>query len=372
VSATAQPEGPSTGLSTYTPPVAAISQTNETAGTILAARASAEVQARALIAMNRPRSDDAFRERILAACKRTRFADAAMYEKKIGGKAITGLSIRFAEECVRHYKNLDVSAILVSEDDDRRVFDVAAIDLETNSGYRTPVVVTKTVERKNTSGAEVIRYRKNSSGETIGIIRADDDALLVKQNALLAKAQREVVLKHIPSDVKEEAIDAIEALLKSKVEADPEGEKKKILDGFYSVGVTARQVEEFVGHPLTTVNPAEIFVLRRIWRGLADGESTWADVMAAKGKPAEAPTTGANAGLAAAIGTVTIVPAKDAATGTTAKAGPGTYPRDPTTAELRAMPKATFDLFKREGNGEILSDEEREELRQWRLDHPTA
>lgn len=370
MSATAQPEGPSTGLSTYTPPaIAAVSQTNETASAVLAARASAEVQARALIAINRPRSFDAFRERILAACRRTRFADAAMYEKKIGGKAITGLSIRFAEECVRHYGNLDVSAILVSEDDDRRVFDVAAIDLETNSGYRTPVVVTKTVERKNTSGAEVIRYRKNSSGETIGIIRADDDALLVKQNALLAKAQREVVLKHIPSDVKEEAVDVIEALLKSKVEADPEGEKKKILDGFFSVGVTAKQVEEFVGHALTTVNPAEIFVLRRIWRGLADGESTWADVMAAKGKPAEAPTTGANAGLAAAIEKKAVEVAAIVATATAAKPDPV---RQPTTAELRAMPKATFDLFKREEKGEILSDDDRETLRQWRLDHPTA
>jgi len=355
VTATVQPQGqpPATRVEVYTPPAAvAVTQTNETASAVLAARASAEVQARALIAINRPRSFDNFRLRILNACARTRFADAAMYERKIGTNTITGLSIRFAEECVRHYGNLDVSAILVSEDDDRRVFDVAAIDLETNSGYRTPVVVTKTVERKNTSGAEVIRYRKNSKGETIGIIRADDDALLVKQSALLAKAQREVVLKHIPSDVKEEAIEAIEKLLKSKVEADPEGEKKKVIDGFFSVGVMPAQVEEFLGHSLGTLNPAELHILRRIWRGVADGEGTWAEVMAEKGKAASAPASpsGANSGLAKAAEKAAPVPAAP--------------------LPVLQMPERVASLFKAEEAGAPLSDEEKEELRQWRLDHP--
>lgn len=294
-------------VETYQPKTgAAVSMQNETSSVVLAARVEAEIKARTFVAISRPRNIDSFRLRLLESCQRSRFADCAMYAKPVGGKQITGLSIRFAEEAIKYYGNMEIRAMVVSEDDERRVFEVSAVDLETNALFAVPVVVQKTVERKNPGSSEVVRWRTNSSGGAVAIIRADDDALLVKQNALLAKAQREVILKHLPADVKEEAIEVIEATVKARTEQDPTAERKRILDGFFRVGVMPEQIVEFLGHSCDAINPAELHVLRRIWRGIEQGEGTWADVMverrggakadAAKALPAT--TGGAAADLA--------------------------------------------------------------------------
>lgn len=274
---------PQNTVQVYTPP-AQISKTNETAGAILGARVAKEIEARTLVAIGRPRNIDNVRSRILHACERTRFADAAMYEKPVGGGSkASGLSIRFAEEAARHYGNLSISSFVVSEDDDRRVIKVSAVDLESNNSFDVDVVIAKTVERKKPrDGDEKIRVRRNSKNEEVWIIRADEDALLTKQNAHIAKAQREVILKHIPSDIKEEAEEKIEQVLRERTEKDPDGEKKKILDSFYSVGVMPSQIVEFLGHPLEQTTPAEIDRLRKIFRGIRDEGATWADIMETK------------------------------------------------------------------------------------------
>lgn len=302
---------PVTAVDIYNPPTG-ISKTNEVAASILGERVKAEVQARTIVALNRPRNFDLFRSKVLAACKRGRFAESAMYSKPIAGKDVVGLSIRFAEECARHYGNLDIKAIPVSEDEERRVFDVIAVDLETNTAFTTPVIVPKAVWRLNPRGEKPIRSKLNARNQTTFLIPADDDSLLTLQSNMLAKAQREVVLKHIPSDVKEEAIETIVATEKLGIETDPEGEKKKIIDAFFEAGVMPNQLAEFLGRPeIGRATPAEIMLLRRAYRGIRDEGATWADVMEARGKmepatstdqPATtAPATGAAAGLKSAL-----------------------------------------------------------------------
>src|SRR4051812_26168305 len=108
---------PSTALTQMANAGTAVTKTNETASAMMGARARAEIEARTIVAINRPRNVDLFKGNMLAACDRVRFADAAMYEKPVGGgKMATGLTIRFAEECARNYCNLDTSVVVVSED----------------------------------------------------------------------------------------------------------------------------------------------------------------------------------------------------------------------------------------------------------------
>ncbi len=148
---------------------------------MLAARAAKEVEARAIVARSNPRNEDGARQLVLKSCKRYSFAKTAMYSKPVGNKDITGLSIRFAEEFSRYWGNLDNSTLLLSEDDERRVFEVACTDLQTNNVFRMPVIVTKTVERKFAKkGDEVVKQRLNSKSEVVYVIMADDDALLTK------------------------------------------------------------------------------------------------------------------------------------------------------------------------------------------------
>jgi len=231
--------------------------------------------------MHRPRDFELARARILRTCQRPRFAKVAKYSKPVGGgKRVDGLSVRFAEEIRVQWGNLDVSAFLVFDDDTRRVYRVQGVDLETNASDSVDIMVEKQVERKQPrEGDEVLGERINSRGEKVFLIAANEDALLTKVNNLIAKARRNVILTLIPGDIKEEAEETIDQTVRDRDAKDPEGAKKDVLDGFFSVGVIPAQLVEFLGHPLETLNPAELHVLRRVFVAIRDGESTWDEVM---------------------------------------------------------------------------------------------
>src|SRR5205809_3863734 len=89
--------------------------TGERQQTALAARATAEVNARYIMALQRPRSWDDVRVRLLAECRRPGFARVARYLKPIG-KGVAGPSIRFAEACLRYCGNASASATVTFED----------------------------------------------------------------------------------------------------------------------------------------------------------------------------------------------------------------------------------------------------------------
>lgn len=318
------------------------SETRADSGTlVLAARAEAEIKARAFIAIQRPRSIESFRKKLLDACARPRFADAAIYEKPIGREKIEGLSIRFAEECARHYGNLDIYAMVISEDDEFRNMECCVVDLETNMQWRLPCVIPKTVERKKKNpGDEVLRSRTNSFGETIYVRRATVDEIFVQQNALLSKTMRNLILNHIPSDIKEEALEKMHAVLAGEITDNPIEYRKRLVDSFYKYGVTHEMIAEYLGKPIDQANPAELSGLARIGNAIKLGETTWPEAMEAKSgrKPPEpvGPKGGASAKLA------------DVAKGSATDR----------IEQLRAKKHPT--------------DDELEDIRQWDQDHPKA
>jgi len=253
----------------------------ETSASAVAAREKAAVEARFLVAINRPRDFDTARLRILSAVRRPRFAKEVRYEKPIGGARVTGLSIRFAEEAARLWGNLDVQAILTFDNREKRIYRVWATDLETNTtSLAQDVIVEKVVERRQPrTGQVVIGKRENSKGETVYLIEADEDAMLVKCNALISKVRRNAILALLPADLKEEAEEVAITTLKDRDAKDPEGARNEILASFWSLGVTPEQVRTIVeGKPLETINPAELTLLRSVYTALREGEATWADV----------------------------------------------------------------------------------------------
>lgn len=294
-------------------PRAAVTQTNEAGAALLAARSAKEVEARAIMAANRPRDIALFRRRVLDSCNRPLFAagreegKGAIYRRKVGGgKVATGLSIRASEECARLYGNLDIRAILISEDEERRTFESCACDLETNTWYTVPVVVPKTVWRLDPKGQKVLGSKQNSVGKMTYLVAADDDSLVVLQANMLAKAQREVVLKLIPSDIKEEIFDACLATIAGEVKRDPAAARKKLLDAFYLRGVLPAQVAELLGHSVEVMTEAEIVMLKSYGVAMAEDGLTWAQVTQAhNGEEVAAPKAAAaargTAGLASAL-----------------------------------------------------------------------
>lgn len=260
----------------------ALTQT-ETSATAVAARERAAIEARYVMALRSPREINTARLRILDACKRPRFAEAAEYSKPVGDKKVKGPSIRLVEEALRAWGNVEIQTLVVFDDDTRRIVRVSVVDLETNVPYATDVPLMKTVERRRTKpGDKVLDKRTNSQGETTYTIVADEDTFLVKQNAHISKAIRNNGLRILPSDIIEEAIDQARATVRRKDAEDPKAAAKRVFDAFWELGVSPEQIVDFLGHPLETINPTEIAYLRSIYTGIKDGEGTWAEVMTAK------------------------------------------------------------------------------------------
>lgn len=282
----------------------------ETSSSAIAARERASVEARFLVALHRPRDFDTCRLRIMKACQRPRFAEVARYAKPIGGGRVTGLSVRFAEEAATLWQNVSVSALLVFDDDERRIYRVEAIDLETNRNAAVDVMVEKFVERRQTrDGMEVAGSRVNAGGQTVYKVRATEDDLVVKVNAAIAKARRNVILELLPADVKEEAEEAIVATIADRDRKDPDGARKAVTEAFFKLGVMPQQIGEMLGHPLEQVTPAELTLLRSYYTALKDGEAAWAEIVDAHtgGKKTSAnaeaaPTAKGTDGLRSALG----------------------------------------------------------------------
>lgn len=266
----------------------------ETTAVAVAATARALVEARYVMALQRPRDIDQVRVDILKHCKRPRFAEKAKWRRPVGdGKSAEGPSIRFTEAAALCMGNIDNSVAIVFDDQLKRIVRVAVTDLEKNVPYQADVTVEKTVERKSLKPGQVpLGSRINSYGQRVFVVEADEGALLVKQNAQVSKALRVLQLRVIPADLVEEAMDAVHETLKAEDRADPEAAKKKLIDSFTDVGVTPDRLKAFLGHPVAEITPAERDNLRAIYTAIKDGETTWAEVVDAANKTESTAATG--------------------------------------------------------------------------------
>lgn len=269
----------------------------ETASTAMAAQATAMVEARFIMAMRRPRDMDDVRQRMLRACERPGFAGsltekvwgAAWYKKPVG-EGVEGFSIRFAEEALRSLGNVDVQTVVTWDDPLKRIVTVTVIDLESNVGYPTSIVIEKTVERKFLKkGQSAIRTRVNSYGDVVHVVEATDDEVFAKQNNLASKTIRNAVLRILPGDIQGECRARIIAIRNGEIAKDLDGARKKISDSFGALNVMPSDLKKYLAHDLATSTPAEIADLRELFQGIKDGKVTWAEVMEERTGEAAAP-----------------------------------------------------------------------------------
>ena len=284
-------------LKTYSPQGLAIQAPAETATAALASQAKAMVEARYLVAINRPRDVDTVRQSLLKECRRPGFADAAIYNKPIG-KGVEGPSIRFAEAAIRCMTNILPETMTVFDDTEKRIVRVSVTDLEANVTYSQDVTITKTVERRSLKKGETpLKTRVNSFGDQLFILEATDDDILNKQNALISKALRTLGLRLIPGDIVDECMVMCRRVRQDEAAKDPDAAKRALFDAFSAQGVSPTQVKEWLGHTGDVLNPKEYSDLKGLYAALRDGETTWREIMDARkpetdeDKPATTSTT---------------------------------------------------------------------------------
>lgn len=251
----------------------------ETAASAIAAQAKASVEARYIMAMQRPRDWNGVRSRLLKECSRSGFAQTALYNKPIG-RGIVGLSIRFVEAALRCMTNVLPEIITVYDDDSKKIVRVTVTDLEANLTYSKDVTVTKCVERsKPMADGTYISVRKNSYDKNTYTVPATDDDILNKENALTSKAIRTLGLRLIPGDITDECELLIKTVIEKGVSTDPDQAKKAIIDGFATLNITAEMLVSYTDQAIDTLAPGQMVELRTLFATIRDGEASWKDVM---------------------------------------------------------------------------------------------
>jgi len=269
-------------LQSYKPNNAPALYQQETASSAVAAQAKAMVEARYVMALQRPRIWEQVRQNLLEECKRPSFANnkSTLYSKPIGGSTVKGLGIRFVEVALRCMTNVMIETTMIFEDEVKEIHRVSMTDLESNITYPLDIRVSKTVERsKPMDDGSYISVRKNSWGKDTYTVPANDDDLLNKRGAQVSKAIRTLGLRIIPGDLRDDAEEAIIRIRNDQAAKDPGAERKKIADAFSNIGVKAADLIKYLGHGLDTCSPAELVDLRGIWGAISDGEATWKTVM---------------------------------------------------------------------------------------------
>lgn len=255
----------------------------ETAGMAVAEQAKAAIQARYIMALEKPRDIDVVRSALIKECKRPGFAAVAKYSVPRAGKRVIGPSIRFAEAVIRCMKNILPEEMVVFDDSERRIKRVTVTDLEANVTYSQDIVIAKTVERLFVKdGQEVLGVRENSDGKKTYLVRATEDDLRNKEAAAASKAIRGMALRLLPGDILDDAMAQVDLTLKDEHAKDPDAARKAIVDAFAGVNVLPNDLKDYLGCDLAQASPADIVELRRVFSAIRDGETSWRDVVASK------------------------------------------------------------------------------------------
>ena len=275
-----------------------VSVTRDLSPTAAAAAAKAEIEAGIIAARKWPRDEDVFREKTLKTCRRPGFANTALYHKPVGRKKnaqgqweevfAIDWSIGSIQTMLQHFGNVRIMARITYEDADKALLTVQVLDLERNIGYSTDAMLDKLIERKEVKAGRKARgMRENSYGDVVYLVEATKDEFRNIIGAERSKLIRDNGKRLLPRDILDEARSEIDKTVANENAKDPDSAKKKVLDRFASIGISAALLKEYLGRPLETLTGKDLTDLGALFNGLKEGDFTWGDVMRMKSESAE-------------------------------------------------------------------------------------
>jgi len=227
--------------------------------------ATSEVQGAMLLAKRFPRNEDACFSRSMTSCQRRSFADKAMYSFPRGGSKITGPSVSLARDLARIWGHMRWGVHVIAESETDRTIRAWAWDVEANNKVEADDCFKKLI------------FRKNKGGEGGRWIEPDERELRELSNRRGALAVRNCLLQLLPKDLVEDACAECQKTMEKEFGADPASTRKAVVKAFAAIGVAVERLEDYLGHPLSECSPNEITDLRKVYKSISDGQSTWAD-----------------------------------------------------------------------------------------------
>jgi hypothetical protein len=226
---------------------------------IAASREVEEVRAAMVIARTFPRDHMQAMDRLLNACTRPSLAEAGLYTYSRGGSDVSGPSIRLAEAAAQCWGNIQFGIREIEQKDGESVVEVYAWDIETNTRPNKTFHVPH--ERHTRRGVQRLTDPR------------DIYELVANQGA---RRLRACILSVIPGDVIEAAVAQCRVTMAASADTSPEAQKA-LLESFAEFGVTKAQIEKRIQRRIDAIQPAQVVMLRGVYRSLKDGMSKAAD-----------------------------------------------------------------------------------------------
>ena len=233
------------------------------------------IQAAYLVAINKPRDIESVRTNALKLCSIAKFAEQFVSYKPIGKTRVAVDSIRAMEGLASVYGNIQTDYQVTYDDENTHREKCFVTDLETNMTYSDEFTLKKTVERKTKIDREVVGERTNTRGEIVYIVKATEDEMLVKINAMKSKVMRNLLHRVIQPWLIEECRERAQETIRNGIKSNPESEKRKIIDAFSEIGVATSDLAKYIGHPLSAITQAEIFDLRKVYSSVKSGDASF-------------------------------------------------------------------------------------------------
>lgn len=218
-------------------------------------RSIAEVQVAMTIAKRFPRNQSLACQNIVESCKRKKLAEKATYAYPRGGTMVISPSIRLAEVLAQNWGNLDFGLIELDRKDGESTVMAYCWDMESN------------VRQKMVFQVPHVRDTKN------GPVKLKDARDIYEMTANMgARRMRSCILRVIPGDIIEMALEQCNATLSSG--AEPIADRcRKMSNAFISIGVDVPMLEKYLGHELKAIDESELNNLRSIYMSIKDGEA---------------------------------------------------------------------------------------------------
>jgi hypothetical protein len=138
--------------------------------------------------------------------------------------------------------------------------------------------------QNNVSQAIVVKipHSRAKSNGTVDVLTSERDIYEHVANHA-ARRMRSCILALIPQDVRDMAVEQVRETMRLNYSTKPE-EIKKLLDAFEAFGVYQAQIEKYIRRKITTIEPAQVANLRRIYVSLRSGyePETWFDMEVAE------------------------------------------------------------------------------------------
>lgn len=248
-------------------PVASVEIARAQADAVAVAKFEMAAMVEAAIA--RPRDENDCMRRLKVACGRPRFADDATWAFPRGGQQISGPSVQLARGIAQAWGNIRKGTRILAMDEENVHIGAFAHDVERGLLETAEAKIKKAVQRRN---------KQTQQTEWVKPDERDLRELINRHGAIL---ERNCLLKIVPSDVIEMALDWCQHTLLAaeagKLTKSREDTIRDLVLGFADMGVKREQIEQLLTHSIDTVTPDELVSLRNVFRSIRDGNTGVAD-----------------------------------------------------------------------------------------------